>query len=211
MADVEKQRSVLLVGPTGSGKTPVGELLQEQGLGSVRFCHLDFGACLRSAAAGTENEFHLSPQQRAVVRDSLRTGALLEQENFEVFRKVVTAVVRRARLSHRDLLLLNGFPRHVGQAEAAAELVSMRQVIHLGCTAEVVLRRIADDAGGDRAGRDDDSLARIESRLRIYEERTLPLLDYYRGRDVPVAEVRIGADTLPTRAAAEIRRVLASR
>lgn len=40
---------VLLVGPTGSGKSPPGDLLAKRGFLGRRAHHLDFGSALRSA------------------------------------------------------------------------------------------------------------------------------------------------------------------
>ncbi|MCX7427258.1 MAG: hypothetical protein NTW96_16720 [Planctomycetia bacterium] len=39
--------AMLLLGPTGSGKTPLGDLLERRGLGGRRCVHFDFGAHLR--------------------------------------------------------------------------------------------------------------------------------------------------------------------
>ena len=48
-----------------------------------------------------------------------------------------------------------------GQAADVAAFVDVRAVICLECDAATVYRRIATDAGGDRAGRDDDSRAEL--------------------------------------------------
>jgi hypothetical protein len=43
--------AILLVGPTGSGKTPLGALCEKKGLWQSRVFHFDFGAILRRIAA----------------------------------------------------------------------------------------------------------------------------------------------------------------
>jgi adenylate kinase family enzyme len=73
-------------------------------------------------------------------------------------------------------------------------------VISLKCTPETVMRRIDTNAGGDRTGRSDDSLAEIERKLKIFDERTLPLLRYYRKRHAGIMEVEVG----PLSAAADM-------
>ena len=77
-------------------------------------------------------------------------------------------------------MVLNGLPRHVGQAEGLESLVDVRVVVHLSCTAEDVVRRIASNVGGDRTGRVDDDLAAVRRKLAVFAERTAPLLDHYR-------------------------------
>lgn len=44
--------AVLLLGPTGAGKTPLGRICAQRGLWGRSCTHVDFGACLRRAAAG---------------------------------------------------------------------------------------------------------------------------------------------------------------
>ena len=44
--------ALLLIGPTGSGKTPLGDLLDREGLWHRRCCHFDFGERMRRIVAG---------------------------------------------------------------------------------------------------------------------------------------------------------------
>ena len=39
--------AVLILGSTGSGKTPLGEYIEQNGLNGIKCHHFDFGACLR--------------------------------------------------------------------------------------------------------------------------------------------------------------------
>ena len=48
----DKPQAVVLLGPTGSGKTPLGEWLEAKGLGGRRCHHFDFGTRLRRVATG---------------------------------------------------------------------------------------------------------------------------------------------------------------
>ena len=43
-----RRRAIVLLGPTGSGKTPLGDLIERCGLWGAPCLHFDFGACLRS-------------------------------------------------------------------------------------------------------------------------------------------------------------------
>ena len=44
--------TILLIGPTGSGKTPFGDYLEQHGIADRACLHFDFGSSLRSAAQG---------------------------------------------------------------------------------------------------------------------------------------------------------------
>jgi adenylate kinase family enzyme len=68
-------------------------------------------------------------------------------------------------------------------------------VIELSCSAQTVRRRLADDAGGDRAGRIDDDPARVRNKLELYTRRTEGLLDHYRSLGAAVISLTVGPDT----------------
>jgi adenylate kinase len=79
-----KMRALLLLGPTGSGKSPLGDRLEARGLWSVRCAHFDFGANLRAEAAdfgnikaGDADPGEFTSAERAAILNSLATGALL--------------------------------------------------------------------------------------------------------------------------------------
>jgi adenylate kinase len=187
--------SWLLVGPTGSGKTPLGHLFEEKGLGSRRCRHFDFGAELRAVAAGPEGTADLAAAQIQVIRESLSSGALLEDRDFPIALGVLRAFVRRAGFGGDDRLVLNGLPRHVGQARLMEDAVRMIAVASLEAAPEVVRERIRLNTAGDRLERPDDDLRAIRKRLVIFRMRTLPLVDYYENREVPVFRLSVGTRT----------------
>jgi adenylate kinase family enzyme len=93
--------------------------------------------------------------------------------------------------------LLNGLPRHPGQAAAVSQLLDVRAVVHLACSAATVVERIRRDTGGDRAARSDDDRDAIRRKLTIYAERTAPLLEFYRSRRVPMITIGVTAEMTP--------------
>jgi adenylate kinase len=186
-------RALLLLGPTGSGKTPLGRLLEEKGLGGTRCFHFDFGANLRRIAGSGEEAKRFADDELGTVRRSLETGALFEDENFPLAVKILGGFIAARGVTPEDLLVLNGFPRHEGQARGLTGIVDVRRVVLLEAGAEVIGARIREDTGGDRVGRADDALAEVRSRLRIFEERTLPLVGFYRGRGIPVTRIEVDA------------------
>lgn len=186
-------KAILLAGPTGSGKTPLGEWLQDHGLWGRRCHHFDFGANLRAAASGDHREF--TPHEVSFIQDVLEKGVLLENESFPLALRILQDFVRARRVRDDDLLIMNGLPRHVGQAEALAPHLQFLAVIDLQCTAEVVSRRLQRNSGGDRVNRSDDGIALVEKKLDIFAERTSPLLDFYSRAGVPLIPIRVEVHT----------------
>jgi adenylate kinase len=79
--------------------------------------------------------------------------------------------------------VLDGFPRTVEQAKAAFETahalgVEVQAAVHLEVPDEELVRRLLSRRRGS-----DDTEDVIEHRLQVYRERTIPLLEYYAGRE----------------------------
>jgi adenylate kinase len=161
--------AVLLVGPTGAGKTPLGDALAKSGVGTRRCFHFDFGANLRRIAAGRDVPDTCDQNDLRIVREALTGGALLENESFHIAEKILHAFMKDKAIGDRDLLILNGLPRHVGQARDTDRLVNMVAILSLECTPDIVLARIHRNTGGDRSGRLDDSLAEIQAKLKTFQ------------------------------------------
>lgn len=185
--------SLLLVGPTGSGKTPLGDEIERRGVRGRRAVHFDFGANLRRAAAGQGDEFGLTAAELEVIRRSLASGALFEAQDLPFIRKILGGFARARLSGPGDLLVLNGLPRHWSQAEALAPLVAVETVVSLRAGPVVILQRIRLDTGRDRSGRTDDDLGSVSKRLAIFRKQTAPLLGYYKERGVPVLPLRVTA------------------
>ena len=190
-------QAILLLGPTGSGKTPLGMVCEPRGLWGRRCVHFDFGEALRKAADAPMQPALLTDEDMAVVTQAIESGALLENENFHIARNILVSFARERGLNPDDLLLLNGLPRHVGQADDVATIVDVKLVVCLDCAPEVAAERIRLNSAGDRHGRVDDSPDAVEDKLAIFYERTLPLLRYYRARGTEIERVSIEAHTAP--------------
>jgi len=188
-----KWNTVLLVGPTGSGKTPLGQLLGEKGLRGMRCLHFDFGEALRTSV--TRRTGHLTHSEFDVAQKSLETGTLLENENFSIAKKLLANYLAERSANRDTLIVLNGLPRHIGQAKAMEDLIEMQAVVNLKCEPVTALDRIRTNAGGDRRERDDDILEEIQQRLAVFRMRTAPLLEYYHRLGVPVLPLDIVVKT----------------
>jgi len=101
--------------------------------------------------------------------------------------------------------ILDGFPRTVGQAEALdASGTKIDLVLEIDVPAEDIVGRLTgrltcrgcgnmmhklfsppkvegkcDDCDGELYTRDDDTEATVRNRLKVYDEQTAPLIDYY--------------------------------
>lgn len=190
---MNKPRAILLLGPTGSGKTPLGERLEANGLRGWRCVHFDFGQNLRRIV--TDNAGLLGAEELDVVSNSLETGKLLEDEHFPIARKILLAFLDERNVGQDSLVILNGLPRHVSQANNVDSILNIQAVIYLSCTPEIVFNRIVSNAGGDRAERIDDDIESIKRKLSLFDSRTAPLLEHYRQRGTEMETIEISTTT----------------
>jgi len=186
--------AILLLGPTGSGKSPLGEAIEGRGLWGRLCRHFDFGRRLREIVAGPDRPEGLSQADVDFLGGVLAGGRLLEDDQFPIAEKILSAFLSAGAAN--SLIVLNGLPRHEGQARDVDRLVRVQAVIHLSCEFEAVRERIRGNVGGDREGRCDDDESAVRRRLEVYEERIAPLDDHYRRLGVPLVTLTVGpADT----------------
>lgn len=185
--------AVVLVGPTGSGKTPLGQLLEKEGLWGRPCLHFDFGEALR--ASSKQQTGQLTCAELDIVEKSLRTGALLENKHFPIAKKLLANYLTERNANGDALVVLNGIPRHIGQADALEAVVKAQTVVSLECGPVIAWERIRINAGGDRDERADDTLEEVEQRIELFRKMTAPLLKYYRGLGVPVLPLAVGVKT----------------
>jgi len=187
------QPAIVLLGPTGAGKSPLGALFADKGLNGRRCVHFDFGENLRDVVARAQGDAVVSPQDIALLRRLLESGALLEDREFPIAQRVLTSFLQHQGVDSHTIVVMNGLPRHVGQARALSESLLVRHVICLQCPADVVWQRITSNTGGDRSQRADDDRAAVERKLEIYAQRTAPLVNFFRERGATIIDLPVTA------------------
>ena len=158
---------LVLLGAPGSGKGTQAARLREH----LQVPHISTGELLRAAvAAGTA----LGRQAKAV----MESGALVSDE-------IVLGMLEE-RLTAGDTgngFILDGYPRNLAQANALdALLARLAQpvdiAVQLDVDAEKLVSRLAGRAQAE--GRADDSPEAVRNRLKVYNDATAPVVDFYR-------------------------------
>ncbi len=166
-------RFIILIGPPGAGKGTQAKML-EQSLGLPQ---VSTGDLFRY---NLKNETELGK----LARTYMDKGELVPDE--------VTVAMVRARLSQPDAAngaILDGVPRTQAQADALDQLLGelggrITVVPNIVVDREELIERLLKRSQIE--GRADDNADIIRSRMRVYEEQTKPLLDYYGERGLLV-------------------------
>jgi adenylate kinase len=164
-AETGASARIVLLGPPGAGKGTQAQLLaQRLGVPAI-----STGDMLRAAVtAGSE--------LGGRVQDVMASGGLVDD--------ALMAEVVRERLTHEDTArgyLLDGYPRTLPQAETLAGILrdagqELDGVLLVAVPEDELVRRTLS------RGRADDQEEVIRERLRVYREKTEPLIGYYRER-----------------------------
>ncbi|MCH8474148.1 MAG: nucleoside monophosphate kinase [Opitutales bacterium] len=193
----KRSARLVLIGPPGAGKGTLAE-----NLCSFSFDHISSGEIFRGHV---RNQTSLGQR----LEKSLADGQLVSDDlTLETMKKWFWS-----RKPNQGFLL-DGFPRTLPQARAFDEWLESRSlkldaVIHLYLEEDAVVERIAhrrvcpkdgrvyhllynppakegicDDCGTELIQRPDDREPIIRERLRIYRQKTEPVLAYYREQGI---------------------------
>jgi adenylate kinase len=158
---------LVLLGAPGSGKGTQATRLREH----LQVPHVSTGELLRAAVtAGTP----LGLQARAV----MESGGLVSDD-------IVLGMLeeRLLRPDTANGFILDGYPRNLVQARALDALLAkigqpMDIAVQLDVAQDLLVGRLSGRASVE--GRADDSPDAVRKRLRVYDEQTAPVVDYYR-------------------------------
>lgn len=156
------RRRIVFLGPPNSGKGTQARLLAE----TLQIPAISTGEMLRAAVAAGSS---LGKRVEGV----MARGELVSDD--------LMADVVRDRLSQDDAtegFLLDGYPRTAAQAATLEEILGERyadldDVVLIDAPEDVLVAR------GLGRGREDDREEIIRERLRVYRQKTAPLVDFY--------------------------------
>ncbi|HEY9765470.1 MAG TPA: adenylate kinase [Chroococcales cyanobacterium] len=178
---------IILLGAPGAGKGTQARLLSESaGIPQVSTGDIFRAAIKNGTPVGLEAKAYLD------------RGALVPDD-------VVVKIVAE-RLKEGDCargFILDGFPRTVAQAEALEGICPVDMAIDIAVGEEDLIRRLTgrlvckscgasfhrdttptgkacEHCEGELVQRPDDNLETVKNRLKVYQEQTAPLIDYYR-------------------------------
>jgi adenylate kinase len=180
---------IVFLGPPGAGKgTQAAAVARDLGIP-----HLSTGDLLRAAvAAGTALGKEADGHMRAgrLVPDDLVLRILQE---------------RLGREDARAGFLLDGYPRNEAQARKLGEITPLDAVILFDIPESALVERLTqrrscptcgtvynlrtrpprvagrcDNDGATLVERSDDRIEAVQTRLKVYREQTMPLIEYYR-------------------------------
>ena len=185
---------MVLLGPPGAGKGTQAKLLQEM----FEACQISTGDILRKAVA---EKTPLGQEAASYIN----SGALVPDD---VILKLVAERLKEKDCAKG--FLLDGFPRTIAQADGLQQILKplgleLDRVLSVQVPPRVIVERLSgrrtckacgamyhtafgpskkagvcDKCGGDLRQRDDDREETIAARLKVYQNQTAPLVDYYR-------------------------------
>ncbi|MER7009538.1 adenylate kinase [Dactylosporangium sp. NPDC000555] len=176
-----RSKRILMVGAPGAGKGTQADSIAKQ----FGITHIASGDLLRRHIAQ-------STTIGRTVEDIVNKGELVPDS-------IIMDMLRKPVVAANDTggYVLDGFPRTVEQAETAYRIaghlgVGVQIAVHLDVPEDELIRRLLARARGA-----DDTEDVVRRRIKVYEEKTRPLLDYYAQRELliqvngarPVAEV----------------------
>lgn len=156
---------ILLFGAPGVGKGTQAELLKDR----KGFIHLSTGDAFRKAIKEQTEVGKLA-------KSYMDRGELVPDS---VVIQVVDEALGAFKTSQK--ILLDGYPRTVEQAKALEKVATQRgmaiqTVLNFSVPETELMRRML------ARGRADDTREIIENRMKVYAEKTQPLLEFYTER-----------------------------
>jgi len=161
----ERARRIVFLGPPNSGKGTQAKILAEK----LEIPAISTGEMLRAAVAARSE---LGQRVEGV----MARGELVDDD---LMAEVV--IDRLAQDDAQEGFLLDGYPRTVAQAETLAGILDGRAneldaVLLVDAPEEILVERALG------RGREDDRKDVVRERLRVYREKTAPLVEYYETR-----------------------------
>jgi len=187
-----KYKTILLFGAPGAGKGTQGKIL-----GTIpHFFHCACGDVFRSLSA-------TNPLARVFIEYTSRGQLVPDNPTVKLWQQFVKNSERIGRFHPKsDILVLDGIPRNLHQAEMLSDTLDVRAIFYLHCTNfNSLVQRLQRRALKENR-LDDANLDVIRQRLKVYEQETKPVLGFYGNKLVR----RINSDQTQTKVLLDILR-----
>lgn len=187
---MKKYQTILLFGAPGSGKGTQGKIL-----GTIpHFFHCACGDVFRSLSAS-------NPLAKVFIDYTSRGQLVPDEPTMKLWRQFIKNCERSGRFNPaEDVLVLDGIPRNLHQAEMLDATLDVKAVFYLHCTNFTSLVQRLQRRALKENRLDDANLDVIRHRLKVYEQETKPVLGFYGPKQVH----RIDSTQAPTKVLRDI-------
>lgn len=180
-----KTYKIIIFGPPGSGKGTQAKLVAEH----YKIEHISTGDIFREKS---KEDTELGKK----VKELIDNGRYVPDE--------VTIPIVKEKLKNLKGFILDGFPRTVYQVEVLKTFAEINYVIYIDVSDETLVKRLSsrlmcscgesynkvtkppkvsnkcDKCGKELFQREDEKPGIVAKRLKVYEEKTKPLLEFYK-------------------------------
>lgn len=170
----DRYDTILLFGPPGVGKGTQGQILAK----IPGFFHSSTGDIFRNLDSSSEMGklfFQYSSRGELVPDD-----VTLRIWHQNIYANTILGLFK----PYADLLVLDGLPRSVNQAQLLYKYIDVRKVVHLVCRDKEALFERMRRRALKQNRPDDAKVEVIRRRFEVYEEQTHPVLSFYKDADV---------------------------
>jgi adenylate kinase len=183
---------IVIFGPPGSGKGTYASRLEKR----LGIAHISTGDLVREEIRSQ------TPLGKTIEKYS-SSGTLVPDE-------IITEILKKRLASELSKgFILEGYPRTVGQAKQLEKITKIDAVVNLNVPDSVIVKRLSarlqckncgaiyneitmkpkvagkcDKCGGELFRRVDDQPEVIRERLKVYQEASEPVVDFYRSKNL---------------------------